>query len=336
MHLKHLILIVFTTFLLFSSFTKAPSKKAVYKKYNIEGFAQGTSFQIIYYAKNQKISSKSIYQLFGELDSSLSIYKPYSLINKFNSSESGIEMDEHLEKVLKRSIEIWRESDGIFDVGILNLMDVWGFGIKKQKKTPSDAELTYAISCSGSDKLSIKGNRLTKSKACLKIDVNGIAQGYSVDYIAEYLEEKGIKNYLIELGGEIRVRGKKQPENEYMRIGIDQPFLDDKKVIGKTITLKSGALTSSANYPSILKKNFEQSSFLIDSKSGKPLLNQIISVSVRAKNAMDADAYDNVLMGMTLGEGLRFLEKNKKIEAYFIYKDENGIVRDTSSRNFFR
>lgn len=332
--LTSLLLLLF----LLSSF-KTPSKKdSELKAFTIEGFAQGTSYQITYYAKSAIISSKSVHKLFSELDSSLSIYKPYSLINKFNNSGDGIEMDNHLSKVVKRSLKIWKESEGIFDISILPLVDLWGFGANKHNKQPIEIEIAQAISCSGSDKIKIKRNKLIKTKACLKIDVNGIAQGYSVDQIAELLEKKGVKNYIVELGGEIRVKGYKQPNSQPMRVGIETftQNMDDTSSFQKVLEIKKGAVTSSGNYRRFIQSSSKKLSHLMDIKSGRPLENEIISVTVRAKNAMLADGYDNALIGMGIEKAFQFLKKHKNLDAYFIYRDENGAIRDTSSIKFYK
>ena len=332
------ILATIFTILILSSCATPKKTGTEWRKFNLEGFAQGTSYQITYYSKNQVVSSKSIHQLFSELDSSLSIYKPYSLINKFNNSEKGLLMDNHLFRVVKRSMKIWKESEGVFDISILPLVNAWGFGPMKHNKQPSDLEIIQAISCSGSDKIAIKGKMLLKAQPCIKIDVNGIAQGYSVDQIAEHLEKRGVKNYLIELGGEIRVRGFKQPDKKPMRIGIEQPVenSNDTSIIQKILKLKKGAITSSGNYRRFIQSGSKKLSHLMDLKTGRPLDNEIISVTVRSKNAMSADGYDNALIGMGIKKAFEFLKKHKKIEAYFIYRDENQLLRDTASQKFFR
>ena len=308
------------------------------RAYKIEGFAQGTSYQITYYAESAIISSSSINQLFSELDSSLSIYKPYSLINQFNNSENGLIMDEHLFKVVQRSIKIWKESEGVFDISILPIVEAWGFGAKKHSKVPTNAEIARALSCSGSDKLRIEGKRLIKTIPCLKIDVNGIAQGYSVDVIAKHLESKGVQNYLIEIGGEIRVKGRKQPGNQLMRIGIEQPAENgnDEPVIQKVIELHAGAITTSGNYRKFIQNGSKKLSHLMDPKTGRPIDNKMISVTVKTRNAMSADGYDNVLIGLGIEKAFDFLKKHKGLDAYFIYQDENGVVRDTASAGFFK
>jgi FAD:protein FMN transferase len=313
-------------------------KSLTYSQFQISGFAQGTSYQITYYASDAIISSKLIDQKFSELDSSLSIYKSYSLINKFNNSETGIEMDEHLKKVVKRSLKIWQESDGVFDISILAISEAWGFGVNRHRNKPSDDVINRALSCSGSDKLHIIGNKLIKDIPCLKIDVNGIAQGYSVDVLADYIESRGIQNYLIEIGGEIRVKGRKYPGNQIMRIGIEKPNTDknEEAAIQKIIELKGGAITTSGNYRKYLQNGSKNFSHLIDPKTGRPIENEIISVTVRSSNAMSADGYDNVLIGMGIKKAFDFLKKHKGLEAYFIYKDADETVRDIASMGFLK
>jgi len=313
-------------------------KSQSYSQFQISGFAQGTSYQITYYAADAIVSSKSIDRKFSELDSSLSIYKPYSLINQFNQSETGIELDEHLFKVVKRSLKIWKESDGVFDISILPISEAWGFGVNRHSNQPSDELIDKALSCSGSDKLHIVRNKLIKDIPCLKIDVNGIAQGYSVDVLAEYIESQGIQNYLIELGGEIRVKGRKHPGNQIMRIGIEQPANDknEETTIQKIIELTGGAITTSGNYRKYLQNGPKKLSHLMDPKTGRPLENEIISVTVITADAMSADGYDNVLIGKDIRNAFNFLKKHKELKAYFIYRDESGTVKDTASIGFFK
>lgn len=306
--------------------------------YKIEGFAQGTSYQISYYAADALISSKAINTLFAELDSSLSIYKPYSLISQFNNSEKGIEMDNHLRQVVERSLKIWDESEGIFDISILPIVETWGFGVNKHSYIPTDEAISNALACSGSDKIHIEGNRLIKDIPCMKIDVNGIAQGYSVDVIAEYIESQGVQNYLIEIGGEIRVKGVKQPGAQPMQIGIEQPSENslEGSVIQKVISMTGGAITTSGNYRKFIQNGSKKLSHLMDPKTGRPIDNEMISVTVRTKDAMSADGYDNVLIGMGIERAFAFLKKHKDLEAYFIYQKEDGSVADTASAGFFR
>lgn len=306
--------------------------------YKLEGFAQGTSYQISYYATDAVISSKAINTIFAELDSSLSIYKPYSLISQFNNSEKGIEMDHHLFKVVHKSLKIWKESDGAFDISILPIVETWGFGTKKHSYIPTDEAIKKAIACSGSDKIHIEEQKLVKDIPCLKIDVNGIAQGYSVDVIANYMESQGVQNYLVEIGGEISVKGRKYPGGKLMQIGIEQPSENSLEgpVIQKVLPLSDGSITTSGNYRKFIQNGSKKLSHLMDPKTGRPIDNEMISVTVRTKDAMSADGYDNVLIGLGIVKAFAFLKKHKGIEAYFIYQKEDGSVADTASAGFFK
>ena len=307
------------------------------KGFKIEGFAQGTTFHITYYANDSTVKKKTIENLFGNIDSSLSIYKPYSLINKFNNSVLGVEMDEHLCKVVQRSLDIYKETDGIFDISIYPVVDAWGFGIRKVTSFPNSEDIKSMLYCVGSNKIYIKGNWLLKDVPCLKIDVNGIAQGYSVDVIADFLESSGIRNYLVEIGGEIRVKGRKQPDGKIMKIGIEQPSdIDiDEPALQKIIKLGDGAITTSGNYRKYIQIGSKRISHQMDPKSGYPIDNELISVTVRAKNAIIADGYDNALMGMGLEKALLFLTKHKELEAYFIFHKPDGSVADTATTGFY-
>lgn len=308
------------------------------RPFKIEGFAQGTSYHITYYATDSLIEKKTIEGIISELDSSLSIYKPYSLINKFNNSDTGVEMDQHLSKVVRRSIEIYRETKGISDISIYPVVDAWGFGISKVSRIPTAEVIKKIMPCVGLKKIHINGTRLLKDIPCLKIDVNGIAQGYSVDVLANFIESKGIQNYIVELGGEIRARGRKQPGGEFMQIGIEQPSDNDdtSEPLQKIIKLENGAITTSGNYRKYISSGNKKFSHLMDPKTGYPIDNELISITVRASDAMSADGYDNALMGMGLKKALRFVRKHKELEAYFIFHKPDGTVTDTASAGFYK
>ena len=189
----------------------------------------------------------------------------------------------------------------------------------------------------GSEHIRLKQNRLIKSKPCLGIDVNGIAQGYSVDLMAAFLESKGITDYLVELGGELRIKGRK-PSGEAMTVGIESPGDDanDQLPFMHTIRLDEGAVTTSGNYRKFYQNGLKRVTHLIDPKTGYTIENEMISVTVVAKDALTADGYDNALMNMGLEKALGFVRKRKDLEAYFIYHKADGSVADTASVGFYK
>jgi thiamine biosynthesis lipoprotein len=247
-------------------------------------------------------------------------------------------MDKHFEVVFKKSMDTYRQTGGIFDITVQPLVQAWGFGPKKVSGLPDSATIRSLKACVSSLNLYTKGNTLLRKKSCTQVDVNGIAQGYSVDVIARFLEANGIRNYLVELGGEIRVKGHKQPDGEKMKIGIEAPGENDFElsVIQKIIAVDSGAITTSGSYRKFYESEGKKITHLIDPRTGYPAQNELISVTVFARDAITADAYDNALMVMGLKKALQFVEKRNDMAAHFIYRAPNGSIADTASGRFYK
>jgi FAD:protein FMN transferase len=311
-------------------------RPGVFKKYTLTGLAQGTTYAVTYYAFDSLVSKKQVDSVLNSLDSSLSLYKPYSFINSFNNSDKGKLINKHFKNVLLKSLLIYKETNGLFDITVQPLVQAWGFGVSKTDSLPSKEKIDSLIRCVGMSDIKLRGNYIEKKMPCVKIDMNGIAQGYSVDIIAEYLESKGIKDYLVELGGEIRVNGRKQPSGEKMKIGIESPDADEfgDSSLQKTVLIEKGALTTSGSYRNYYESNGKRITHIIDPKTGYPVQNELISVTVYAKDAITSDAYDNAIMLMGLKKGMKFIEKRKDLAAYFIYKKKDGKIADTASSRF--
>lgn len=305
------------------------------KKYRITGSAQGTTYSIIYYAGDSVITKSQIDSILNKLDSSFSLYKPYSLISRFNASQKGIRVDKHFINVLQKSFEAYKETNGLFDITVQPLVQAWGFGTKKIDSLPGKQYVSSLVKCVGSNMLELNGDFLSKKKPCVKIDLNGIAQGYSVDVMANFLESSQVTNYLVELGGEIRVKGKKQPSGEQMKIGIESPNAMDFKSLSiqRIVTTDSGAITTSGSYRKFYENKGRKITHIIDPKTGYPVQNELISVTVYARDAITADAYDNALMLMGLKKAMAFIEQKRELAAYFIYR-KNGKIVDTASTRF--
>jgi len=307
-----------------------------WNRYTITGKAQGTTYSIVYYAKDSVVTKRMIDQKLMQLDSSLSLYKSYSKINQFNDSEKGIVLDDHLLTVIKKSLMVNKDTDGLFDITVYPLVEAWGFGKTKTKNIPDSAVIFSIRNCVNSKLIELKGNFLSKKKPCVKIDLDGIAQGYSVDVLADLLEKNNIKDYVVDLGGEIRVKGTKQPSGEKMKIGIESPSEDefDLQPFNEIIHLNKGAVTTSGSYRKFYESNGHKITHIVNPKTGYPQNNELISVTVYADDAITADAYDNALMLMGLEKAMDFVEKRKNIAAYFIYRNNSGIVSRKASNAF--
>ena len=305
-------------------------------EFSIQGYAQGTTYSIKYFAEDNRVSKDEIDSILIAIDSSMSLYKSYSFINKFNLSERGSFVDGHFKNVLQRSFEINRDSKGLFDITVAPLVSYWGFGPKTVPVSPVK-KLSDLLPCVGMKNIRLVKDSLFKTKPCVQVDVNGIAQGYAVDVVANYLLLRGISSFLVEIGGEIRVNGKK-PDGKLMKVGIEGPGKDSSKepIIQHIVSLESGAITTSGNYRNYLIKDNKKISHLINPKTGSPLTNEMVSATVYAADAITADGYDNVLMAMSIKEALAFVNKRKHLDAYLIYRRQDGKLVDTATAGFLR
>ena len=305
--------------------------------FQFKGLAQGTTYQVTYYASDSVVTGRDLTNIFLRIDSSLSIYKSYSIVSRFNDTPDKIKMDAHVKKVMEKSAVIYRETNGISDVTVYPLVEAWGFGPKKSKGVPDSSAIQKIMPCVGAEKIEMAGDWLIKKIPCVKIDLNGIAQGYTVDVISSVLDQHGIRNYLVEVGGEIRSKGMKQPGNTPFKVGIEAPAGDfDETAIKRVLQIKNGAVTTSGNYRRYYESDGRIISHLINPKTGYPINNELISVTVFANDAITADGYDNALMGMGLKDAFAFLEKHKGLEAHFIFRTQNGAVADTATQGFYK
>lgn len=302
--------------------------------FEFNGSAQGTTYHIIYYASSGIIRQSQLDSIFNVIDHSLSIYQNNSLISRFNNSEERIKTDLHLEAVVSRALTIFNDSEGRFDITVLPLMKAWGF-FKGGNAAPDSAMINSCLSCVGSEKIYLQNGFLGKSRACVQIDVNGIAQGYTVDVIADFLEKNSIKDYLVEVGGELRIKGHKHPGGKAMRVAIEGPADNTSAMeFRKIISMENGAVTTSGIYNKQRKVGGTTISHLMNPKTGYPISNEMISATIVANDAITADGYDNVIMNLGISDGLLFLKKHSELEAYLIYRKTNGELGETMTDGF--
>jgi thiamine biosynthesis lipoprotein len=305
-----------------------------YQAYHMQGSAQGTTYHITYFSTSSLVSAEEVDMVFSELDSSLSLYKSYSLINKFNNSDKGIKVDSHLTRVVQMSLHVFKDTKGEFEITVKPLVQAWGFGAVKSQIKVDSAGIENILKCVGSSKLSFRKDSLLKQVPCVEIDLNGIAQGYTVDFLGGYLSQKGITDYMVEVGGEVVVKGINRVSNLPFKIGIETPDDHANLPLKKIVFLQSGALTTSGNYRKYRYSEGRKISHLINPKTGFSVDNEMISVTVWAKDAIIADAYDNAFMGMGLKKTLEYLKKRKDMGAYMIYWKPDGSIADTSTIAF--
>jgi FAD:protein FMN transferase len=318
---------------IFISLLLVPGAGQSQSAHQLTGFAQGTTYHLTYYAEGPFIRKKQIDSLLNQIDSSLSVYKPYSLITRFNKVHTAVALDRHLRQVVEKSLEIGQATNGLFDITVYPVVKAWGFGPERNEALPDSAAIAAIKPCIGPGKIYIREDKLHKILPCVQIDVNGIAQGYSVDVIADFLEGNNIENYLVELGGEIRVKGQK-PDGQWMQIAIERPA--GKAGRQRMVAMRQGAITTSGSYRNFIKQGNTPITHIINPQTGYPIRNELISVTVMAKDALTADGYDNAFMVMGLAGSLRFLRRHPELQAYFIYLQPDGRVADMASPGFFK
>jgi thiamine biosynthesis lipoprotein len=300
----------------------------------ITGTAQGTTYTIKYVGELGSITKIEIDSIFSVIDQSLSLYLPGSLINQFNS-RGVVKMDVHMKAVVLEAMKIAKESDGAFDITVGALSDLWGFGPVPHQQVPRKREIKKRLHVTGSRYISVRDDMLVALEKGVKIDCNGIAQGYSVDVVAAFLQARGIDRMMGELGGEIRVSGK-HPDKDYWTIGIESPgaIAGDWYPVEKMIRLNDAAVTTSGDYRKFFTAGGKTFGHVIDPRQGRPVNNGIISVTVIAGDAITADAWDNAFFVMGIENSLEAIRNKPGIEAYMIYKNKEGAIRDTATTGF--
>lgn len=297
----------------------------------ISGFAQGTSY-FVKYSSDKVLLKSEIDSVLNIIDLSMSLYRGNSLIKTFNNAaNSSVQMDPHMRAVVEESFRIYDITNGIFDITVFPLVELWGFGPRGFDKVPTTEQVDSVRQFVGMDKLYVEDGTLFKTDPRVQIDVNGIAQGYTVDVLAGYLLEKGIANFMVELGGEIRTHGQKADGS--FKIMLDERSDVDPRFDRPVLVLRDKAITTS----SIREKNYqigdEIVSHHIHPVLGKPIRNANMSVTVIAPSAMLADALDNYLMCLSPPEAVAFVEKMPEVEMC-IYFHENNQIKVLHSSGF--
>ena len=303
----------------------------------LNGQAFGTSFHITYFDENEREFTKQMDSLFYLINKSLSTYISTSDISKINTGDTTVVVDTFFREVFQKSKKLFKETNGVFDPTIELLVNAWGFGPQKTSDKLDSQKIKELLNLVGFDKVKMENGKLIKANNNIYIGFNAIAKGFAVDVAGRFLESKNVRDYLIEIGGEIRARGNNKKRNAPWKMGIEDPNFDGTRSLKKIIELKDEAIATSGNYrkfkiDSITGKKYAH---IINTKTGYPAQNNLLSVSVIAKlDCADVDAYATALMAMTLNGAMEFLEKHPELKGFLIYSDDDGNVRTFVTSNF--
>lgn len=290
--------------------------------HSITGLVFGTIYNITYqYDGDLKPEIEAELKRF---DQSLSPFNDSSVISRINRNEE-LTADSFFVKCFNRSMEISHETKGAFDITIAPLANAWGFGFKKGA-FPDSLMIDSLRQITGYEKVHLEDGKVMKQDPRIMLSCSAVAKGYSVDVVAQLLERKGIKNYMVDIGGEVVVKGK-NPNDALWRIGINKPIDDSlsvKQDLQTVLEITNLGMATSGNYRNYYYKDGKKYAHTIDPRTGYPVQHSILSATVIAEDCMTADALATSFMVMGLEEAEAFCKANPKIDAYFIYSGDNG------------
>jgi thiamine biosynthesis lipoprotein len=291
----------------------------------MEGPTEGTSYHITYRSFDSVDYQEEIDSLLRQFDLSLSTYEPSSIISRINRDEPDVDLNEYFIKCFKASEQVFRESGGAFDITVAPVVNAWGFGFT-EKANPDSAMIDSLLRYVGMEHIRIENGRIVKDFPGIMLDVNAIAQGYAVDVVSEFLDRKGLTDYLVEIGGEVRAKGINS-HGVYWRVGIDKP-IEGLQLPGiqleAVVSLRNRSLATSGNYRRFYIKDGVKYSHTIDPFTGYPVTHNLLSATVVADDCIMADAYATAFMVIGVEKTKEMLKDRKDLEVYLIYTNDKG------------
>lgn len=290
------------------------------KNTKLAGTVFGTSYSIIYDADVNY--EKQFDSLFYVINKSMSTYQTNSDISKLNRNESN-EVDEHFIKVYDASKEIFGQTEGAFDPTIGNVVNAWKFGAENTIEVIDSLKIDSLMQYVGYDKTYRHENTIRKASPNVYLEFNAIAKGYAVDVISEFLKSQEVKNYLVEIGGEIRAKGINLEKQSYWKVGVEEPNFEGEQSILKAISLENEAMATSGTYRKFkVDKNGNRYAHIIDTDTGYPSKTNLLSISVIAKDCMTADAYATAFKSMGIEKVKTFLKSHPELKVFLIFEND--------------
>ena len=322
---KHLVLLI--GLVVFAACGRQP------KKMVLQGLAQGSYYAVTYFDEQNRNFQREIDSIFHAVDMSVNLWVDSSVISKVNRNEEVV-----LDDIFVDNFNIAQEaallSDGYFDPTISPIVAAWGFSYKNGDSiTPQLIDSLKQLV--DYRKVRIENGKVIKTNPDIRLDFNAIAQGYTSDLIAAFLDSKGIKNYLVDTGGEIMARGNK-PDGKPWIVGIEKPAKnwDSEQVIQTRITLRDKGLVTSGSTRKYVERNGKRYSHCIDPKTGYPVEHNVLSATVMAESSVWADALASICMVMGMEKSLPLIESMDGVEAYYIFVNEKGELETFATEGF--
>ena len=303
------------------------------KKMVLQGLAQGSYYAVTYYDEQGRNFQHEIDSIFHAVDMSVNLWVDSSVISKVNRNEEVV-----LDQIFIDNFNIAQEaaklSDGYFDPTVSPIVAAWGFSYKVGDSiTPQLIDsLKQWVDYR---KVRIENGKVIKENPNMTLDFNAIAQGYTSDLIAAFLESRGIKSYLVDTGGEIMAKGEKTNGKPWI-VGIEKPAenKESEQVVQTRIALRDKGLVTSGSTRKYVERNGKRYSHSINPKTGYPVEHNVLSVTVLAENSVWADALASICMVMGLEQSLPLIESLDGVEAYYIYSNEQNELETFATEGF--
>ncbi len=286
------------------------------------GMVFGTTYNITYQCDSNL--HNSIKRELQKVDEALSPFNKRSVITAVNNNRD-IEVNDMFADVFSLAQKISDDTGGDFDITVAPLVNAWGFGFKNGTQ-PTRHNIDSLKSIIGYKKVRLEGRKVVKKDKRLMLDCSSIAKGYGSDVVARFLQKRGVKNYMVEIGGEIVTKGISQKRVPW-KIGVTKPVDDSlsvSKELQSVINVTDKAMATSGNYRNFYYKNGKKYAHTIDPHTGYPVQHNILSATVIADNCATADAYATAFMVMGLEKAKKLLDRHPELMAYFIYSDNDG------------
>jgi thiamine biosynthesis lipoprotein len=306
-------------------------------QYELIGQTMGTSFSIKVVTDDELNGSQleqEVAGLLSHIDSNLSTWQPDSDLSLFNSNTSTdwIEVTTELCDVIEAALNLSERTGGAFDITVGPLVNLWGFGPKTREveTVPTDESIASARKRVGYQNLQTDclTPAIRKSRPDVYVDLSAFAKGYAVDQLAELLDKQGIENYLVELGGELRLRGH-NANSQSWAVAIEKPA-DFERTVQTVVHLTDQAMATSGDYRNFFEIDDQRYSHTIDSRTGRPVAHNAAAVTVISASAASADGLATALLVLGPEEGFEFAER-ENIAAYFLIRRGSNIEEIAST-----
>ncbi|MEL7147788.1 MAG: FAD:protein FMN transferase [Bacteroidota bacterium] len=288
-------------------------------------------YQVTYGSLIKRDLSTPIDSILNALNESLSTYVPESEISEFNRTHQLSFRSPFFLPILEASKEIYQATAGAYDPTVGPLVNLWGFGPGKEGTLPDSLAINNALQQVGFRKIAYDAQTVSSNSEPY-LDFSAIAKGYAVDLVAEYLYNVGVKDFYVEIGGEIRCAGK-NPSNEIWKTGIYDPRVADvpDKQVAAIVSVENKAIATSGNYRNFYVKDGKKYAHTISPFTGYPVEHSLLSASVFADDCMTADAYATAFMVLGVAPSIKLAEANPQLDVHLIYADESGALQTYTS-----